>query len=81
VERAWVFGTLMFGESQVRSGHLLFGMLKTANLRNALYAMSRQFERVKAEDAVRPLCEAAEGIAGSEAGRQRRLPGWASRKR
>jgi type VI secretion system protein VasG len=50
VERAWVFGTLMFGESQVRSGHLLFGMLKTTNLRNALYAMSRQFERVKADD-------------------------------
>jgi type VI secretion system protein VasG len=50
VERAWVFVTLLFGESQVRSGHLLFGMLKTANLRNALYAMSRQFERVKADD-------------------------------
>src|SRR5437764_6467041 len=50
VERAWVFGTLMFGESSVRSGHLLFGMLKTSNLRNALYAMSRQFERVKADD-------------------------------
>jgi type VI secretion system protein VasG len=50
VERAWVFGTLMFGESQVRSGHLVFGMLKTSNLRNALYAISRQFERVKADD-------------------------------
>ncbi|VXB64194.1 type VI secretion system ATPase TssH [Massilia sp. 9I] len=50
VERAWVFGTLMFGESQVRSGHLVFGMLKTTNLRNALYAISRQFERVKADD-------------------------------
>jgi type VI secretion system protein VasG len=50
VERAWVYATLMFGESQVRSGHLLFGMLKTANLRNALYAISRQFERVKADD-------------------------------
>ncbi len=50
VERAWVYATLMFGESQVRSGHLLFGMLKTPNLRNALYAVSRQFERIKAED-------------------------------
>jgi len=50
VERAWVFGTLMFGESQIRSGHLLFGMLKTPNLRNALYAMSRQFERIKLDD-------------------------------
>jgi type VI secretion system protein VasG len=50
VERAWVYGTLMFGESSVRSGHLVFGMLKTTNLRNALYAISRQFERVKADD-------------------------------
>ncbi len=50
VERAWVFGTLMFGESSVRSGHLVFGMLKTTNLRNALYAISRQFERVRADD-------------------------------
>ena len=50
VERAWVYATLMFGESQVRSGHLLVGMLKTTNLRNALYAVSRQFERIKSED-------------------------------
>ncbi len=49
IERAWVFSTLMFGETQVRSGHLLFGSLKTTTLRNALYAISRQFERVKAE--------------------------------
>ncbi|MES2297925.1 MAG: type VI secretion system ATPase TssH [Pseudomonadota bacterium] len=49
VERAWVFGTLMFGESQVRSGHIVIGMLKTSNLRNALYAMSKQFEKVKVE--------------------------------
>jgi type VI secretion system protein VasG len=53
VERAWVYSTLMFGESQIRSGHLVVGMLKTASLRNALYGLSRQFERVKVED----LCE------------------------
>ena len=29
VERGWVYGTLMYGESQVRSGHLVVGMLKT----------------------------------------------------
>ncbi|HTW27597.1 MAG TPA: type VI secretion system ATPase TssH, partial [Acetobacteraceae bacterium] len=45
----WVFGTLMFGESQVRTGHLVLGALKTTTLRNALYAISRQFERIKAE--------------------------------
>ena len=49
VERAWVFGTLMFGESQVRSGHILIGMLKTSTLRNSLFAMSRQFEKIKLE--------------------------------
>jgi type VI secretion system protein VasG len=49
VERAWVYGTLMFGESQVRSGHLIVGLLKTPSLKNALYGMSKQFERVKLE--------------------------------
>ena len=47
VERGWVYSTLMFGESQVRTGHLLVGMLKTSSLRNALFAISRQFEAVK----------------------------------
>jgi type VI secretion system protein VasG len=49
VERAWVYGTLMFGESQIRSGHLVIGMLKTNGLRNALYGMSKQFEKIKVE--------------------------------
>jgi len=50
VERAWVYGTLMFGESQIRSGHLVVGMLKTSGLRNGLYGISRQFERLRVED-------------------------------
>jgi type VI secretion system protein VasG len=49
IERGWLFATLMFGEAQVRTGHLLFGALRTTTLRNAFYAISRQFERVKAE--------------------------------
>ena len=47
VERGWVYGTLMFGESQIRSGHLIVGMLKTGGLRNCLYGISRQFEKIK----------------------------------
>jgi type VI secretion system protein VasG len=46
VERGWVFGSLMFNASKVRSGHLVIGMLRTPNLRNALYALSRQFEKI-----------------------------------
>jgi type VI secretion system protein VasG len=50
IERAWTYATLKFGENQVRTGYLLVGMLKTPNLRNRLLAISRQFEKVKAED-------------------------------
>jgi type VI secretion system protein VasG len=47
VERGWVYATLMFGEPKVRTGHLMVGMLKTPSLRNALMAISRQFETIK----------------------------------
>ena len=52
VERGWVYGTLLFGESQVRTGHLVVGMLKTGNLRNALSSMSREFDKIKIEQLV-----------------------------
>ncbi|MPZ18952.1 MAG: type VI secretion system ATPase TssH [Luteitalea sp.] len=47
VERGWVYATLMFGDMQVRTGHLIVGILKTPSLRNALIGISRQFEKVK----------------------------------
>jgi type VI secretion system protein VasG len=49
VERGWVYGTLLFGESQVRTGHLVVGMLKTPSLRNALTSMSAEFDKIKLE--------------------------------
>jgi type VI secretion system protein VasG len=49
-ERAWVYASLLFGDTQVRTGHLVVGMLKTQSLRNALLAVSKQFERIKLED-------------------------------
>jgi type VI secretion system protein VasG len=49
VERAWVFATLKFGESQVRTGHLVIAMLETRTLRNKLFAMSSEFEKIKPE--------------------------------
>ncbi|MCB1813396.1 MAG: type VI secretion system ATPase TssH, partial [Candidatus Competibacteraceae bacterium] len=47
VERAWVYGTLMFKDAQVRSGYLIVGMLKTPGLRNGLSAISKEFDKVK----------------------------------
>src|SRR4029079_15260152 len=49
VERGWVYATLMFGVGQVRTGHLLVGILKTPSLRNALVGISRQFESVNGD--------------------------------
>src|SRR5471030_3272876 len=50
IERGWVYATLMFGAAQVRTGHLLVAMTKTPNLRNALYSISRKWERVRADE-------------------------------
>ncbi|HEY4186549.1 MAG TPA: AAA family ATPase, partial [Polyangia bacterium] len=49
VERGWVYGSLMFGDKQVRTGHLVIGILKTSGLRNALPAMSREMEKIKVD--------------------------------
>jgi type VI secretion system protein VasG len=46
VERGWVYSTLMFGDSRVRTGHLLVGILKTAGLRRTLEGISREFAKI-----------------------------------
>ena len=50
VERAWVYGSLMFGGTQVRTGFLIVGLLKTKALRNVLLSISKQFERIQLDD-------------------------------
>lgn len=50
VERAWVFGTLMYNESQVRSGFLMVGICKTRELLNVLHAISPEFKKIKTDD-------------------------------
>ncbi len=50
VERGWVFASLMFGANQVRTAHLVLGMVRTTALRNALYATSREWERMRPDD-------------------------------
>ena len=50
VERGWVYGSLMFGDSSVRTGYLVIGLLKTNSLRHALLAVSRQFDRIPLDD-------------------------------
>src|SRR5688572_19316202 len=82
VERAWVYGTLMFGENRVRTGHIIVGLLKTPSLRNALLNISKQFERVKpealAEDFVKITGGSPEEHLGATDGSSMGAPGEAS---
>ena len=50
MERAWVYGSLLYSSSQVRTGHLVLGMMKTKNLRNIFLGISREFARILPDD-------------------------------
>jgi type VI secretion system protein VasG len=73
-ERAWVWSTLKFGDSQVRTGHVLLAALKTPSLRNVLASISREFDKVKpdqlAEDFAKIAAGSPEGALGASDGSQ-----------
>jgi len=48
IERAWVYGSLLFGEYQVRTGHVIVGFLNS-ELKHKFLALSREFEKIKLE--------------------------------
>ncbi|MEW8625812.1 MAG: type VI secretion system ATPase TssH [Candidatus Thiodiazotropha sp.] len=60
-ERGWVYGTLMFGDSQVRTGYLMIGILKTNSLHNALLRISDQFKKLNIETLTDRFTEVVEG--------------------
>lgn len=61
VERGWVYGSLLYGDGQVRTGHLVVGLLKTPSMRNALLSLSRQFERIPVDDLSENFGKVVEG--------------------
>ncbi len=50
VERAWVYSTLLFRVSQVRTGHMIIALLKTPGLKAILPGISSEFKKIKVED-------------------------------
>ncbi|MFD1033449.1 type VI secretion system ATPase TssH [Sphingomonas hankookensis] len=46
IEKGWLYASLQFGVGKVRTGHLLYGMLRTPTLRNALFATSGEWRKV-----------------------------------
>jgi type VI secretion system protein VasG len=49
VERGWVYASLLHNSSQVRTGHLVLGMLKTPGLRNIFLGISPEFGKISAD--------------------------------
>ena len=61
MERGWVWGSLLYSSSQVRTGHLLLGMLKTPSLRNILKSMSPELGSIGPDDLADNFAKATEG--------------------
>ncbi|QYK42385.1 MAG: type VI secretion system ATPase TssH [Paracoccaceae bacterium] len=61
VERAWVYGSLKYNSNQVRTGHIILGMLKTKELQGILYGITEQFRVIKADDLADNFAKAVEG--------------------
>src|SRR5262245_27720746 len=49
LDRGWHYATLFFGETQIRTGHLLVAALKSNELRRAFTQLSKQFATLDAD--------------------------------
>jgi type VI secretion system protein VasG len=49
LDRGWHYATLFFGETQIRSGHVLVAALKSLELRRALLNISQEFGKVNVD--------------------------------
>ena len=49
LDRGWHYATLCFGETQIRTGHLLVAALKSNERRRAFSQMSKQFATLDAD--------------------------------
>src|SRR3954466_5564373 len=49
LDSGWYYATLFFGETQIRSGHLLVGAFKKNELRRALTNLSREFGKINVD--------------------------------
>jgi type VI secretion system protein VasG len=50
LDRGWHYATLLFGETQIRTGHLLVATLKSIELRRALIGVSQEFSKISADE-------------------------------
>ncbi len=49
LDRGWHYATLFFGETQIRTGHLLVGALQSRDLTRAFTNVSREFDKISVD--------------------------------
>jgi type VI secretion system protein VasG len=49
LDRGWHYATLFFGETQIRTGHVLVAALKSTDLRRAFMTLSKEFDKINVE--------------------------------
>ncbi|VFU09590.1 type VI secretion system ATPase TssH [Methylocella tundrae] len=49
LDRGWHYATLFFGETQIRTGHILAGAMKSLELRRAFTSISQEFAKIPAD--------------------------------
>lgn len=52
MEQSWLYTTLLFKESKIRTGYLLIAALKTKNLTSEFYKISGEFKKIKPAELV-----------------------------
>ena len=71
VEKGWLYASLMFAAGRVRSGHLVLGMLKTPQLKNALLSISSEWRKVQVDklgDEFAAICAGSSETGSENAG-------------
>ena len=50
LDRGWHYATLFFGETQIRTGHVLVAILKSNDLRRVLTGISKEFGKIPVDE-------------------------------
>jgi len=71
IEKGWLYASLMFSAGRVRTGHLIYGMLKTPTLKNALQSISLEWRKIQVDklgDDFAKICAASAETGAAEPG-------------
>jgi type VI secretion system protein VasG len=50
IERAWIYASLLFGVSRIRTGHLVVALTKVPSLKKVFTGISKEFAKIEQEE-------------------------------